>query len=92
MNIYFDMIKNNNLDDGALKNGEEGLLELSSSSAIRFDPFARYSVVVAADFELFSRYSVVASNGFDPFARYSVVVAADFERFARYWLPLTLGL
>ena len=67
----------NNLDDGALKNGEEGLLELSSSASIGFDPFARYSVVVATDF--------------DPFARYSGVVATDFELFAKYWLPLTLG-
>ena len=50
------MINKNNLDDGALKNGEEGLLELSPSPAIGFDPLARYSGVVATDFELFARY------------------------------------
>ena len=48
--------KINNLDDGALKNGEEGLLELSLSPSIGFDPFARYSGIVATDFELFARY------------------------------------
>ena len=56
MNNYFDMMKNNNLDDGALKNGEEGLLELSPSASVGFDPFARYSVVVATDLDLFARY------------------------------------
>ena len=71
-------MNNNNLDDGALKNGDEGLLELSPSASIGFEPFARYSVVVATDFDLF--------------ARYSVVVATNFELFPRYWLPLTLGL
>ena len=65
----------NNLEDGALKNGEEGLLELSPPSAVDFEPFPKYSAV---------------SPDFVPFPKYSVIVP-DFERFARYWLPLTLG-
>ena len=55
----------NNLDDGALKNGDEGLLELSLSASIGFDPFARYSGIVATDFELFARYWLSLTLGQD---------------------------
>ena len=67
MNIEFHEKKHKNLEDGALKYGEEGLLELSPSP-IAFDLFPKYSGIVP-DFEPFPKYSGIVPD-FELFARY----------------------